>query len=231
MKTNTKETFILNLLNKLVAPAFGCTEIGCIAYATSIAAENLKSSLAKATVYVSGFIYRNVVDVGVPLIGKIGAKGISAAGFVVKQSHKKLLVLEDISQNQITDTKKLIASSKIKVIIQKKCNPVYVRVVAKDTSKNICDVFIERKHDTVKHIKLNGVNLSTKAYATSKIVNSSNLKFDVDDISLPDICNTIKNTRIEELSFLQKGIDMNKNIADFPSKKNKYFRPIYAKQS
>jgi L-cysteine desulfidase len=229
--TNAKQTFILNLLDKLVTPAFGCTEIGCIAFATSIASENLKSPLAKATVYVSGFIYRNVINVGVPLIGKIGAKGIAAAGFIVKQSHKKLLILENVSKTQVNLIKKLADTNKIKVVVQKHCDPVYVKVIAKDTNGNRCDVLIERKHDTVKHIRLNNINLPTETYTKTKSTNLFQPKFDVNDISLTDIYLTIKKVKIKDLDFLQKGINMNEDVANFPTRKNKYFHPIHEKLS
>jgi L-cysteine desulfidase len=231
MKTiKTKEIFILNLLDRIVTPALGCTEIGCIALATSITSEHLKLPLAKAIVYVSGFIYRNVINVGVPFIGRVGAKGIAAAGFIIKQSNRGLLILEGVSNTQVHQIKQLIAKDKIKVIIQRNCNPVYVRVVAKDIGGNTYDVLIERGHDNVKFVRINNINLPIESYKKCKAKKTSQPEFDVDDITLADIYHTIKKVKLKKLIFLQKGIEMNENIANFPNK-NLYFHPINKKSS
>jgi L-cysteine desulfidase len=45
-----KKEFFLHLLNELLTPAYGCTEIGAVALACSVASEQLKSELKNANV-------------------------------------------------------------------------------------------------------------------------------------------------------------------------------------
>jgi L-cysteine desulfidase len=47
---NNKKDFFINLLTKLLTPAYGCTEIGAVALACSVASERLKSELKSAKV-------------------------------------------------------------------------------------------------------------------------------------------------------------------------------------
>jgi L-cysteine desulfidase len=208
-----KSKFILNLLPELITPALGCTEIGCIAYATSIVGEKLKNKLKSVTVHISGFIYRNVVNVAVPLLGKIGAKGIAAAGLLMKQSNKKLLVLDGITPQQIKQTKQLMTKNIIKIEVEKNCDPVYVKVVAKDVAGNVCSVLIERKHDVVRYVKLNNVILTTNSCRKNNAKHLLQIKYDVNDISLADLYKTTKLLTLADLKFLQDGIKMNHKIA------------------
>jgi L-cysteine desulfidase len=217
-----KTKFILKLLNELITPALGCTEIGCIAYATSVASEHLKNKIKRVIVHMSGFIYRNVINVAVPSLGKVGAKGIAAAGLVMKQSHRKLLILAGITPQQIKLTKELMSSNMIKIEIEKHCDPVYVKVIAQDIKGNTCDVLIERKHDVIRSVKLNHVVLITNSCRETNSQKSPLIKFDVNDISLSDIFQTIKSLKIANLKFLHRGIDMNHKIALAGNQKQYY---------
>jgi L-cysteine desulfidase len=216
-----KRKFIINLLKQLVIPAFGCTEIGSIAYAAGTASKYLKHKLKDMTVYVSGFIYRNVANVGVPKMGKVGVEGIAAGGFLVKQPQKKLLILNAITDKQIKESEEMVKKHLIKTIILKTCDPVYVRVVVKDVKNNVCDVLVERKHDVIRHIKLNNRIMDGNTdLGESK--NVSDVKFNVNDISLNDIYEIVRSLEMKDLKFLEKGITMNENIAKAGNQKN-YF--------
>lgn len=207
---NDKKDFFINLLKKLLTPAYGCTEIGAVALACSVASEYLKSSLKKVSVWVSTYIYRNDANVGVPGMGKVGIAAIAGAGFVVKQSKKKLSVLSGITKNQANQAKKI--AKFIDVQIAKNCNPVYVKVVATDTLNNVCDVLIEEEHDLVKQIKFNNKLIPTNTKPTNK---KTTLKYNVNEISLKDIYDSVNEMNEKELLFLLEGIKMNEAVVKY----------------
>jgi L-cysteine desulfidase len=215
-----KKQSLLNLLNSLVTPAFGCTEIGCIAYASSTAAEYLSNDLKEMLVYVSPFIYRNVANVGVPELGKVGVDGIAAAGYVVKKPEKKLMVLNGITKSQIQQTHKLLKNELVKFFILKKCDPVYTKVIAKDIKGNICEVLIEQKHDTIQHIKLNDCKIFVEKPA---VIKDADETINVKDVSLTDIYNGIQMLNRKDLHFFIRGINMNEDIAKVGDQKH-YFK-------
>jgi L-cysteine desulfidase len=205
----SKKKFLLSILKDVITPAYGCTEIGCVALCASIVAEHLKSKITKAEIYISPFIYRNDVNVGVPNLGQCGIVTIAAAGFVVKQSKKGLAVLSNISKSQIADARKLANAKVIKVMIQKHGDPVYCRVIAHDKFNNVCEVLIEHKHDLIKYIKLNNKTIFSKCVSKTKTNKS---RYDVNEISLIDLFKVVNSFTLKEISFLKTGLIMNEKI-------------------
>jgi L-cysteine desulfidase len=219
-----KQIFFKNLLKDLVSPAYGCTEIGCVALACSAAAEHLKGPVVSAKLHVSSYIYRNDANVGVPKLGQVGIKTIAAAGFIVKQSKKKLLVLSSITDAQAKLAKQNSKQNFIDIIIEKHRNPVYAKVIAKDKFNNTCEVLIERKHDNIKRITLNNklVAVNTKTKAS----NVHTYKYNVDDISLNDVYYGVQNFTINDVKFLRDGLMMNKKVMNYGEKHREGFTKV-----
>lgn len=208
---NNKKEFFLELLKKLLTPAYGCTEIGAVALACSVASEHLKADIKHAKLWISSYIYRNDANVGVPGMGKVGIKAIAGAGFAAKQSKKKLNVLSDITKSQCIKAKKI--AKLIDVEIAKNCNPVYVKVIATDKLDNICDVLIEEEHDFIKQIKFNNklLHLDDKINIDEK----NNIQYNFNDISLKDIYTNVQEMKEEELLFLSEGLKMNEEVVKY----------------
>jgi L-cysteine desulfidase len=207
---NSKDIFLKSLLKNLTTPAYGCTEIGVVAYACATTSVTLKAAIAKADVYVSPYIYRNDANVGVPHMGKVGIETIAAAGFVVKQPKNKLAVLSTITEKQCQQAKALAKKNIINVHIDLHCDPVFVKVVATDKNNNVCDVLIEGQHDVIKRVKLNNTIVNQQEASNKK--EAGKFKFNVNEISLNDIYQCVSNAKLEELKFLNKGIQMNHKI-------------------
>ena len=71
MKGKVMHKFV-ELLHREVVPAQGCTEPIAVAYAVSIAAEQLESPAEHIELYLSGNIVKNALGVGIPGTGRIG---------------------------------------------------------------------------------------------------------------------------------------------------------------
>ena len=63
---------MIEVLQKEVAPAQGCTEPIAVAYAVSIAAEQLEGPAENVQLYLSGNIVKNALGVGIPGTGRTG---------------------------------------------------------------------------------------------------------------------------------------------------------------
>ena len=89
----------LQILERELVPAFGCTEPIAIAYGTALAADILGKMPEKIRVEASGNIIKNVKSVIVPGTG--GMKGIqtaAAAGVVAGHPERKLELLEELTR-------------------------------------------------------------------------------------------------------------------------------------
>lgn len=100
MKKELYDKFIQIMKEELV-PAMGCTEPIAIAYAASLAKEQLKEPIKQVHVQVSGNIIKNVKSVIVPNTG--GLRGIAAAvaaGIVAGEAAKELEVISLVGEEQ-----------------------------------------------------------------------------------------------------------------------------------
>ena len=84
----------IGLLKKEVVPAEGCTEPVAVAFAVSLAAEQLGADATDVRLKLSANIIKNALGVGIPGTGMVGIEIAAALGAVVKQSEKRLEVLQ-----------------------------------------------------------------------------------------------------------------------------------------
>lgn len=102
-KEDTCYKAYIEILEKELVPAMGCTEPIAIAYAAALAKQTLEEDhIQKVAVYASGNIIKNVKSVTVPNTG--GRKGIETAvaiGIVGGDASKHLEVLADVTQKDI----------------------------------------------------------------------------------------------------------------------------------
>ena len=86
---------IIDLINREVVPAIGCTEPIAVALCTARAAETLDGEPEKITVRLSANILKNAMGVGIPGTGMIGLPIAVALGALVGRSEYQLEVLLD----------------------------------------------------------------------------------------------------------------------------------------
>ena len=100
---------IIDLINREVIPAIGCTEPIAVALAVAKASETLGRCPEKITVYLSANILKNAMGVGIPGTGMIGLPIAVALGALIGKSEYKLEVLKDSTPEAVEQGKKMIA--------------------------------------------------------------------------------------------------------------------------
>jgi L-cysteine desulfidase len=215
-----KREFVFNLIKTLSQPSLGCTEIGLIALAATIASEILKGKISKANVKISPYIYRNVAHIGVPLLGFCGVNMIAASGFIIKNSRSGLALLCDLNPSKITQVKSL--SKRISHDIVNDVDPVFCAINATDSLGNNAQVVIEKYHDNVTSIILNNkkIKIPSKFQQQEQTTSQSNLQYAPEDITLSDLITIVDSFSLSELSFLKKGVSLNDAIARYGIKHN-----------
>lgn len=145
----------IGLLKKEIVPAEGCTEPIAVAYAVSLAAEQLAGVPKDIRLRLSANIIKNALGVGIPGTGMVGIEIAAALGAVVRQSAKKLEVLSGFSPEQLEEAKGLVAAHAVRV--EQKATPeaLYIEAILTDGADS-SRVVIVRDHTNVVRVEKNG---------------------------------------------------------------------------
>ena len=152
----SREKQIIELINREVKPALGCTEPIAVALAVAKAVEILESDTAfnrldapfRINVAVSGNILKNGMGVGVPGTGMVGLHIAAALGAVCGKSEYGLEVLHDLDDRSIARAKGIVADSQVEISIADTPHKLYVSatVILDGRSAN---AVIEDSHDRI----------------------------------------------------------------------------------
>lgn len=201
---------LLNILQKEVVLATGCTEPIAVAYSAAVAANELgeHKSIKTIDVWVDSGIYKNGLRVGIPGIKERGLDIAAALGAIVCQPEKKLNILESITDEQIQKAKDMVQNSQVHVHVKGNCNRLYVETIL-NTAKDAVRVLTLDRHQNVAKIE--------KGNEFGKIdIESDVLEATVKPLQkfeLDDILDFVYHIDIQELSFLNNGVSTNFNIA------------------
>lgn len=201
---------IIETLKKEVIPAIGCTEPVAVALAAAKAKEVLEfNEIKEVVVLVSPNIYKNGLGVGIPNTKEVGLNIACALGIVGGKSQNGLKVLENISESEVEESKRLVKQEKVYVGIKDIEDKVYIEVILK-TDSGYSTVIIRHKHDNIEEVKVNGkINLLSKY--KKDVVDGNNELF---NMKIKDILRIIEDMEYNDLKFLLYGIEMNEKIAE-----------------
>ena len=147
------------ILNTELITALGCTEPIAIAYAGATVRKVLGTMPDRCVTACSGNIIKNVKGVTVPNSG--GMKGIDTAavlGIVGGNPEKVLAVLEDVTAEQIEQTKRLTASGFCRCELVEGVENLYIVITACKGS-DWAQVEIRNFHSNITKITKNGRTL------------------------------------------------------------------------
>ncbi|WP_314125720.1 L-serine ammonia-lyase, iron-sulfur-dependent, subunit alpha [Segatella maculosa] len=126
-----KETrkHILDLVNREVVPAVGCTEPMAVALCTARATELLGCKPEGIKVLLSANILKNAMGVGIPGTGMIGLPIAIALGSLIGKSDYQLEVIKDLSPKSLEEGKQFVAEDRICIGLKSNsCEKLYVEV-------------------------------------------------------------------------------------------------------
>ena len=126
-----KETrkHILDLVNREVVPAVGCTEPMAVALCTARATELLGCKPEGIKVLLSANILKNAMGVGIPGTGMIGLPIAIALGSLIGKSDYQLEVIKDLSPESLEEGKQFVAEDRICIGLKSNsCEKLYVEV-------------------------------------------------------------------------------------------------------
>lgn len=139
-----------------VKPAMGCTEPVAVALAAARAKRELGKKPEAITLRLSGNIYKNGRDVGIP--GTNGLKGnliAAALGALGGDASKGLMVLEHVSPDAVQQAKVMVDSGRVRVSVAADGSNIFVKASLTAGADTVSAIIADR-HDAVKLILKNG---------------------------------------------------------------------------
>ena len=118
MLSQAERNQIIDLINREVVPAIGCTEPIAVALCTARAAETLGGEPEKITVRLSANILKNAMGVGIPGTGMIGLPIAVALGALVGRSEYQLEVLRDVTPEAVERVRRMIDGRRIAICLK-----------------------------------------------------------------------------------------------------------------
>ncbi len=198
---------IINILNKELEIALGCTEPISIAYAASLARENLKGEeISYIKVYASKNVIKNAMGVNIPGTGSCGIPLAAALGAIAGNADKKLELLADLNDDHLENAKSMINAGKVTFKLANSPKKLYIEVILKNKESK-SRVIIEDNHTNVTLIESN-CKIIKKDLNRQKIEKSQNIDF----LNLDSIYEFVEEVEIKELELINRSIEMNLEI-------------------
>ena len=205
------------ILQDELRPAMGCTEPIAIAYAASILTNVLGGQAEEIFVGLSGNIIKNVKSVVVPATGGMhGIESAVAAGVIANAYHKKLEVLGDLRDEDVSRIAAYKETCPMRIYeLNSRCS--FDLKLKGTRGENTAVVHIQENHTNVVEVTLNGVSLLSRyreEHQENK--NFKNTKeFREMLLNVQDIVTFAEETDLSELrSYLEKQIELNTAIAE-----------------
>ena len=215
MLTPEIEAQCIELIKNEVVPATGCTEPVAVALAAAQAAKTLGESPTSIEVLLSANMLKNSMGVGIPGTGMIGLPIAVALGIILAAPSKDLTILENFSQEQLTQAKALVEKKIMSIRLKEgDIDKLYIEInlqganhtastIIQSTHRNIAYI---RRDDEVLLDQLSGDNCS--AQGASDEAEALQLTFDL-------VYEFATTTPLEKLTFIQEAARLNKAASEF----------------
>ncbi|MDY0236144.1 MAG: L-serine ammonia-lyase, iron-sulfur-dependent, subunit alpha [Gudongella sp.] len=210
-------SIIREILKTQVKPALGCTEPGAVALAVAKAKEILGKEVENLHITVNNNILKNGLSVGIPGTKDVGLDFAAALALCVGKSEYGLEVFKDVTDKSVIEAKEILAKHIIKVELDKSLTSLYIGVEAK-AGDDIAKVIIKDAHTNFIFESLNDKIIldndsSGKSDSIQKLENKE-IKYKIMDYDIDQLIEYVNTEDINELLFIQDGINMNLTLAE-----------------
>jgi len=202
---------LLKLLEEGITPAIGCTEPIAVAYAVAVAKEQVEGYLESIHIQVDSNIYKNGLMVTIPGTTEKGLVAAAAFGFIVGDAKRRFRVIEGLTDKDIIEAKGLIKQKKIKLDLKRDCTGLDIEVTIL-TDREKVRVIILNTHLNIVSIEKINLNNQFKPFAR-KGQKANTFNHQIQKYTLEDFLQFSDEMPLEELAFLEDGINMNRKIA------------------
>lgn len=226
-----RESEIIELLQKEVKPALGCTEPIAVALAVSKAMEIIEEKNSaddpqwrfragyNLKVEVSGNILKNGMGVGIPGTGMVGLHIAAALGAVCGKSAYGLEVLHDLDERSIAKAKELVESKSVIVGVADTGHKLYVKASVEVTGDHCASAVIEDDHDRIIETCYDGTVLSCGRSTEAVVMTEQKNTLDY-NLTVKEIFEFAKTVSYDDIQFILESKTLNLALAEEGMKGN-----------
>lgn len=207
---------LINMVKQDTVPAIGCTEPVAVAYAGAVSREYLTGNIDNININVSKNIYKNGKSVIIPNTGEWGLNLAGALGVLAGDKEDGLMVLRKIDNSSIDEAHHMIEEKKVKLNYVENVPDVYVNIIVNSSNEEV-EVVLKNAHTHIETVKVNGEIVYEDAFDLENKVSSDFLK----KLSFKEIRSICETIPLNELDFIEEGIEMNKSAAEIGLKGSK----------
>ena len=157
-----EEKKFLDLLDKEMIVALGCTEPIAIAFVAALARKHVRgNNIIKVKVNAFRNIIKNAMSVCIPETSSCGINIAAALGVITENPEKKLELLADLKPEELENAIKMVRMNIVTVQPSDSSKKLYIEVFIESeisTSREI----IEDKHNNVVLIEVDGKPLKKR---------------------------------------------------------------------
>ncbi len=215
MLEQQKRQTIIDLINREVVPAVGCTEPMAVALCVAYARERLGMMPESIKILLSANILKNAMGVGIPGTGMIGLPIAVALGAIVGRSEYQLEVIRDLTPETLAQGKEYVKEGRIDISLKEGIKEkLYIEVHCEGGGHESTAV-ISGGHTHLVYLACDGVADVDCRQAGGGEAESDDIKLDMRLVY--DFATT---TPTEEIAFILKTKDYNFHIAEEAKKGN-----------
>lgn len=215
MLTIQERSKIVQLINREVIPAIGCTEPIAVALCTARATELLGTRPEQIEVFLSANILKNAMGVGIPGTGMIGLPIAVALGALIGKSAYQLEVLRDVSPEAVEAGRNYIDQKRIKIGLKEGIEEkLYAEVCVHGEQKSATAV-IAGGHTNFVYEAVNGEVLLDNRTTTTQQDEGEEV-----ELTLARVWEFAMESPIEELRFILETKRLNKAAAELSFRGN-----------
>ena len=200
----------LQILNRELIPAMGCTEPIAIAYGAAKAREVLGSVPEWVRIEASGNIIKNVKSVIVPNTGgKRGIPAAAAAGIIAGDSTRGLEVIASVTEQQKEEMGHFLQSASI-AVLSLPSEHVLDFVISMGCGSESACIRIVNEHTNLVLVKKNETILMEREITAAEAADGPDYSL----LSINDIFDFVNTVRLEDVKpLLQRQIECNQAIS------------------
>ncbi|MGX9310104.1 serine dehydratase subunit alpha family protein [Pantoea ananatis] len=202
---------LIDVVRQEVKPALGCTEPVSLALASAHAAGELTGEITHIDAWVSPNLMKNGAGVSVPGTGMVGLPIAAAAGALGGNPQAGLKVLEAITPLAVKQAKALLASGKVKVMVQQPCDDILYARACLYAGEQWARVTIAGDHTRVVEIVRQGKVCQVHNEKPETL--QADPRRVLDRITLAQIFTAIESIPTDQISFILEAATLNNALS------------------
>ncbi|MCK4535944.1 MAG: serine dehydratase subunit alpha family protein [Desulfuromonadales bacterium] len=200
------------ILKNEVFPALGCTEPTAVAYAASIAANELDGPMEEIAISVDPGVYKNGMAVTIPNTnGERGNLIAGVIGALVRQPERKMEILEGVTPKMIEQARELIATGKTSITCDNTRLGLYIDVTVRNANGSTRAV-LEQNHTNLTLLEKDSEVLFAKQ-ETEEVTRLPDYKDVLRQMTIAELVDAAEEMDDEDEQYILQGIEMNLHIS------------------